>query len=278
MKVGVATFVADGAIHPAELGRAVEERGLEALFLGEHTHMPGSRPPEKDTLPWYYYHSLDPFLALTAAAVTTERIALGTSICLLTQRDPIVTAKEISSLDHISGGRFEFGIGAGWSVEEMANHGTDPDHRIGIMRDRVRAMKEIWANEVAEYHGPYVNFTPLYQWPKPVRQPHPPILVGGTGPTTVDRVLAFGDGWIPMAFDLAAMAGQIADLQKRAADAGRGHIPVTACAVEPTKEKLELAAEVGVDRALCSFDAAPRDESMAQLDKVASAMASASID
>jgi probable F420-dependent oxidoreductase len=277
MKVGVACFVADGAIHPAELGRAVEERELESLFLGEHTHMPGSRPPEKDSLPWFYYHSFDPFLALTAAAVTTERITLGTSISLLTERDPITTAKEISSLDHISGGRLEFGIGAGWSVEELANHGTDPAHRVAIMRDRVQAMKVIWTNEVAEYHGPYVNFTPLYQWPKPVRLPHPPILVGGTGPTTIERVLEFGDGWIPMAFDLDAMAGQIANLQKRAADAGRGHIPVTACAVPPTKEKLEHAAEIGVDRALCSFDTAPRDDSLAALDAIAAAVESASI-
>jgi probable F420-dependent oxidoreductase len=278
MKVGIATFVAEGAIHPSELGRAVEERGLESLFVAEHTHMPGSRPPDKDTLPWFYYHSLDPFLALTAAAVHTERIRLGTSISLLTQRDPIMTAKEIASLDHLSSGRFEFGIGAGWSVEEMSNHGTDPSHRIGVMRDRVRALKEIWGNEVAEYHGPFVDFTPLYSWPKPVQQPHPPILVGGTGPTTVDRVLEFGDGWIPMAFDLTALAAQIADLQKRAADAGRGHIPVTACAIEPTKEKLEQAAEAGVDRALCSFDAASRDDSLAQLDRVVAAMAAASID
>src|SRR3954467_240726 len=137
MKVGIGTFVAEGAIQPDELGRAVEERGLEALFVAEHTHMPGSRPPDTDTLPWFYYRSLDPFLALTAAAVGTERITLGTSTSLLTQRDPITTAKENSSLDHCSGGRFEFGIGAGLSVEEMANHGTDPNHRIGLMRHRL---------------------------------------------------------------------------------------------------------------------------------------------
>jgi probable F420-dependent oxidoreductase len=269
MDLGVATFIGEGAIGPAALAKALEERGFDALFVAEHTHMPASMPPGPNSLPWYYYRSLDPFLALAIAAEASDRLVLGTSICLVIQRDPITLAKEVASLDQLSGGRFELGVGAGWSTEEMANHGTDPAHRTAVLRERVLAMKEIWTHETAEYHGAYVNFSSLYQWPKPVQQPHPPVLIGGGGPTVIDRVLAYGDGWIPMANDLEAIAPRVAELRKRAADAGRHGLTVTACAVPATREAFERAAEIGVDRVLVSIDAAGPDETCAQLDAIA---------
>jgi probable F420-dependent oxidoreductase len=267
MKVGIATFAAEGAIEPHELGRAVEERGFDSLFLGEHTHMPASRPPDAPgSLPWYYYRPLDPFLALSAAATTTEHIALGTAICLVVQRDPITLAKEVASIDTISHGRFQFGIGTGWQAEEIANHGTDPATRGALFRERVLAMQAIWTSELAEFHGRYVDFSPLYSWPKPVQHPHPPVLVGGNGPKVIDRVLAFGDGWIPMAFDLESLTAPIADLRARASDAGRGPLPVTVCALAPTVENLARADELGIARVLFAIDAAPADDTARQLD------------
>jgi len=270
MQVGVATFAAEGTIEPHDLGHAVEERGFAALFLGEHTHMPASRPPDAPgSLPWYYYRPLDPFLALSAAAVSTNRITLGTAICLVVQRDPITLAKEVASIDALSHGRFQFGIGAGWQPEEIANHGTDPATRGALFRERVLAMQAIWTSELAEFHGRYVDFTPLYSWPKPVQQPYPPVLVGGNGPTVVDRVLAFGDGWIPMAFDLESLAAPIADLRTRAAAQDRGDLPVTVCALAPSPENLARAEELGVARVLFAIDAASADDTARQLDDLA---------
>jgi probable F420-dependent oxidoreductase len=271
MKFGVATFAAEGAIAPQELGRVVEERGFESLFLGEHTHMPASRPPDQQgSLPWYYYRPLDPFLALSAAAVTTDTIRLGTSICLVVQRDPITLAKEVASVDAISNGRFELGIGAGWQAEEIANHGTDPATRGALLRERVRAMQEIWTNELAEFHGRYVDFTSLYSWPKPVQQPYPPVLVGGNGPRVIDRVLAFGDGWIPMAFDIETLVAPLDDLRRRATDADHAPFPVTVCALGPTPENLARAEELGITRVLFAIDAASPDDTTRTLDDLAS--------
>jgi probable F420-dependent oxidoreductase len=148
-------------------------------------------------LPRKYFHSYDLFVAMTAAAASTSRLRVCSGICLVVERDPIVTAKEVASVDHLSGGRLEFGVGAGWNREEMANHGTDPRVRMAIMRERVEAMKEIWTHDEASYHGEHVNFERIWSWPKPAQRPHPPVLVGGNGPTVLDRVLAFGDAWMP---------------------------------------------------------------------------------
>ena len=200
MEFGVATFVTDEGIAPAPLGKALEERGFASLFVAEHTHITverQSRWPEEGELPRKYYRTLDPFVTLTAAAVVTERLLLGTGILLLVERDPITSAKEIASLDHVSGGRAVVGVGAGWNLEEMRNHGTDPKTRMTLLRERVQAMKEIWAKDQAEYHGTFVNFDPIFCWPKPVQRPHPPIVVGGNGPKALDRTLEYGDGWMP---------------------------------------------------------------------------------
>jgi probable F420-dependent oxidoreductase len=206
-------------ISPATLARAVEERGFESLFYPEHTHIP-VRSKRADGRPTEgYAHTYDPFVALAAAAVVTERIKLGTGVCLVPQRDPITTAKEVATLDHMSGGRFLFGVGAGWNREELANHGTDPKSRMAVLADRVRAMRTIWAEDEAEYHGTYVDFEKIWSWPKPIQRPGPPVLVGGNGPGTEDRVLDFGDEWLPQCGplrDVAELKTRIDSLRNRA--------------------------------------------------------------
>jgi probable F420-dependent oxidoreductase len=191
---------------------------------------------------------MDPFVALSFAAAATERIKVGTGVCLVVERDPIVTAKEVASLDLLSGGRFLFGIGAGWNREEMRNHGTNPRRRFTLMRERVEAMKEIWAADEAEYHGEFVDFDPLWAWPKPVQRPHPPILLGGGGPKVLDRVLAYADEWMPNRYGTPEELGErIAELRERA---GR-HVRVVASGVKPDRELVERLAAVGVDG--CTF-------------------------
>ncbi len=200
MQFGIGYFPTHDAMGPAALARMIEERGQESLFVAEHTHTPASRAtpyPGGGELPRKYNHTYDPFVALTAAATVTTRLRVGTGICLVNERDPITTAKLVSSLDDLSGGRFEFGVGAGWNREEMRNHGTDPRTRMRLVAERVEAMKEIWTNETASYQGEFVDFEEIWQWPKPAQRPHPPVLVGGGGPTVLDRVLAFGDAWFP---------------------------------------------------------------------------------
>jgi probable F420-dependent oxidoreductase len=250
VEFGLTTFPTDTTIGPAELGRAAEAAGFQALLFAEHTHIPVSRDtarPGGGDLPQKYWHTLDPFVACTAVAAATTTLRMGTGICLVVERDPITTAKEVASVDMISGGRFEFGVGAGWNKEEMRNHGTDPDTRFGLMRERIEAMKEIWTHDEAEYHGKHVDFDPIWSWPKPVQDPHPPILVGGTGPKALDRVLRFGDVWMPNRIaEPAWLKDRIAELRERA---GR-HFPVTYFGADATDEFIDAIADAGVDRAL----------------------------
>jgi probable F420-dependent oxidoreductase len=200
MEFGVGYFPTHDAMGPGALARLVEEHGQHALVFAEHTHIPASREspyPGGGELPRKYSHTYDLFVALTAAAEATHRLRIGSGICLVTERDPIITAKEVASIDHLSGGRFEFGVGAGWNREEMHNHGTDPRTRMRLMAERIEAMKAIWTQEEASYSGRFVEFERIWSWPKPVQRPHPPVLVGGNGPTVLDRVMAFGDVWFP---------------------------------------------------------------------------------
>jgi probable F420-dependent oxidoreductase len=199
MEFGVAIFPTHDAIRPGDIARLAEERGQESLFFPEHTHMPASHSPHPSgrPLPRRYAHTFDLFVALTAAVSATSRLRVGSGVCLVIQRDPIITAKEVASVDYLSGGRFEFGVGAGWNREEMENHGTDPRKRMTIMAERVEAMKAIWTEDEASYHGKHVDFERIWSWPKPAQRPHPPVLVGGDGRTVFDRVLAFGDAWMP---------------------------------------------------------------------------------
>jgi probable F420-dependent oxidoreductase len=273
MRFGLSMFLTDETIAPIELGQAAEQAGFEALFVPEHTHIPTSREspwPSGGELPREYSHTLDPFVALTAIAATTERLRLGTGIALIVERDPIVLAKEGATLDLLSGGRFELGIGAGWNREEMANHGTDPAARFRVMRERALAVREIWTNDEASFQGEFVDFDPIWSWPKPVAQPHPPIWVGGTGPRVLDRVLEYGDGWFPNMSDLEELRARVAELQRRAADAGRERIPVTYFGLrDPDDGKVEKLAAAGVDRVLFMLPPAGADETLARLERYA---------
>jgi probable F420-dependent oxidoreductase len=236
------------------LARAAEDLGFESLFVPEHTHIPASRRspwPGGAELPREYSHTLDPFVALSAAAAVTATLKLGTGICLVIERDPIVLAKEVASLDHLSGGRVLFGIGGGWNLEEMENHGTRPAVRWKVLRERILAMKEIWTKDEAEFHGQYVDFDPIWSWPKPVQRPHPPIIIGGNGPRTLERVLEYGDEWMPIGGRGGGHAERIQELQRRAAEAGRSPVPVSMFGVRPDPAVIGHYQEIGVTR--CVF-------------------------
>jgi probable F420-dependent oxidoreductase len=273
MELGLAHFLTDYGMQPADLARGAEERGFESLLLPEHTHIPTSRRtpyPGGGELPPEYSHTLDPFPALAAAATATERLKVGTGVCLVIQRDPIVTAKEVATVDHISGGRFLFGVGAGWNREEMENHGTDPSTRFRRMRESVEAMKAIWTEDEAEYHGRIIDFDPIWCWPKPVQKPHPPVLVGGVGDRVLDRVVAYGDEWIPNRVTSPEELGaRVEELQRRAQAAGRGRIPVTVFGAKPEQRLLERLEAVGVTRALLYLRPGEPGEVERQLDELA---------
>ena len=272
MKFGIAIFPTDYSISMTELAPAVEQAGFESLWVAEHSHIPTSRQspwPGGAEIPKQYYHTMDPFVALTAAALASARLLVGTGICLVTQRDPIHTAKAVASVDLISNGRFLFGIGAGWNREEMADHGTDFSTRWQLMRERVEAMKAIWTQAEAEYHGEMVDFGPTWCWPKPVQRPHPPVILGGSGPNVLKRVIAYGDGWMP---NRGEVVGRLPELKALAQAAGRGHIPVT---VYPKAEAAELDqfALAGIDR--CIFYVPPdgRDQALRKLEELAQLVA-----
>jgi probable F420-dependent oxidoreductase len=271
LQFGIAIFPTDYSVDPVALGRLVEERGFESLWLPEHTHIPAGREtpyPAGGDLPREYSHIYDPFVALSAVAATTERLKLATGVCLVVERDPIVTAKEVACLDRLSDGRFLFGVGAGWNHEEMRNHGTDPGTRFGLMRERVEAMKAIWTQDEAEYHGKHVDFDPIWQWPKPVQQPHPPVLVGGNGEKVLDRVVAFGDAWMPNRIKAEDFIGRLEDLRRRAEDAGREPIPVTVYGASRKPDVLAEWAERGVTRAVYWLPSADVGEVERRIDEV----------
>src|SRR5205809_3341894 len=200
MRIGAAMFFTDYSMSPTELAQALEERGFDSLWVPEHSHIPLTRKspfPSGGDLPKKYHDVMDPFVVLSAAAAVTKTLLLGTGICLIAQRDPIQTAKQVASIDQVSGGRFLFGIGNGWNEDEMANHGTVFASRHKLARERIEAMQAIWTKSKAEYHGEFVNFEPMMTWPKPVQKPHPPILVGGAFPYGARRALRYGNGWMP---------------------------------------------------------------------------------
>jgi probable F420-dependent oxidoreductase len=273
MDSGLGYFATDYGVDPAALGRLVEERGHRWLLFPEHTHIPASREssyPGGGELPRKYLHTYDLFVAATAAAVATSRLRVGSGICLVIERDPITTAKEVASVDHLSGGRFEFGVGAGWNREEMANHGTDPRRRMAIMAERIKAMKAIWTEDEASFHGEHVDFERIWSWPKPAQRPHPPILVGGNGPTVHDRVLDFGDVWMPNHAD--DVVDRIGELRRRADEAGR-EIPVFVMGAPPDAAVLERYAEAGVERVLFWLPSARQERVEQALDEIEGVMA-----
>src|ERR1700684_4113499 len=257
MEFGIGYFPTHDAVSPGEIARLVEERGHESLFFAEHTHIPASREseyPGGGELPRKYIHTYDLFVGLTAAAAATSRLRIGSGICLVIERDPIITAKEVASIDHLSGGRFEFGVGAGWNREEMRNHGTDPRVRMAVMAERVEAMKAIWTQDEASYHGAHVDFERIWSWPKPAQRPHPPVLVGGNGPTVLARVLRFGDAWIPN------YLGEHDELMERARelwDRAQRPIDVMVMGVPADPAVLQRFEDAGVRRVIRWIPSAP---------------------
>ena len=274
MHYGIVMFPTEYAIAPDELARALEDRGFESVWFPEHTHIPASRRspwPGGGDLPRDYWSSYDPFVALMAAAAATRRLKLGTGICLVIERDPITTAKEVATLDRLSGGRVLFGIGGGWNAEEMEDHGTAFKTRWPLLRERVLAMKEIWTKDEAEFHGRYVNFDPIWSWPKPARKPHPPVYVGGDGPGTLERVVEYGDAWMPiMMRSQTPLSERINTLQEMAAAAGRGPIPVTVFGALPRPEVINHYAEIGVERCVLWLPSQPAAEVLPHLDRYVS--------
>ena len=273
MKFSIAMFPTDYAIPVPELARACEDLGFESLLFPEHTPIPTSRrspwgggaePPKQ------YWHTLDPFVAMTAAAMVTTNLKVGPGICLVIERDPITLAKEVASVDHISGGRVLFGVGGGWNIEEMENHGTDPRTRWRRLRESIEAMKAIWTQDEPEYHGEIVNFDPIWSWPKPVQPGGPPVLVGGDGKNTLKRVVRYGDEWMPIyGRGNDRLAERIEELQALAKEAGRDPIPVSLFGAPPDPDRLATLSRAGVSRFVFPPPPAPAEEALPRLRRYA---------
>ena len=273
MQIGAAMFFTDYSITAPVMARALEERGFESLWAPEHSHIPvdtKSSFPLWDAIPKKYYDVMDPFVSLTAAAVATETLKLGTGICLVQQRDPIQTAKLVASIDQVSGGRFLFGVGTGWNAEEMADHGTVFETRNKLARERIEAMKEMWTQSKAEYHGDMVDFPPMMMWPKPVQKPYPPVIVGGAWPYAARRSVRYGDGWIPHAAlpPHDDVTDFIPEFQKMARDAGRDptELPVTVWGAQPDLDQFKQRRDRGAARVVISLESEPEVEILRQLD------------
>jgi probable F420-dependent oxidoreductase len=277
MDFGAMMFSTDYSIRPDDLARLLEDRGFESMWVPEHSHIPAERSspwPGGDDLPQDYWHTYDPFVALTAAAAVTTDLKLGTGICLVIERDPIMLAKEVASVDRLSGGRFIFGIGGGWNREEMANHGTRFRSRWRLLRERILAMKEIWTQEEAEFHGEFVNFDKMWAYPKPVQRPHPPILMGGDGATTFDRVVEFCDGWMPISgrsSEGTSLQEKIVLLRRQAEEAGRdpASINITTFGARPEPDAIARLKAAGVDRAIFGLPSTERDTVVTIIDECA---------
>lgn len=274
MDIGVSMFATDYAIRIDELARETEARGFESLWVPEHTHIPTSRRtpwPGGGELPLEYSHTFDPFVSLMYAAAVTSTLKLGTGICLIIERDTITTAKEVASLDLLSGGRFLLGIGGGWNVEEMAHHGTAYRTRFAKMGEQVRAMKEIWTKDVAEFHGEHVAFEPLWCWPKPAQKPHPPVLLGGESLYTLQRVVDYCEGWFPRNRHPELVTQGMNALQELAAKAGRpmDTISVSVFGMPGEQQLLDTYRSMGATRCILRLPSEGRETILPLLDQYA---------
>ena len=268
MKIGAAMFFTDYSMMPGELARTLEERGFDSVWAPEHSHIPLSRKtpfPGGGDLPKKYYDAMDPFVTLTAAAAATTTLKVGTGVCLVNQRDPIQTAKAVASLDLLSGGRFLFGVGNGWNQDEMENHGTVFTTRHKLVRERIEAMKALWTNSKAEYHGEMVAFDPVMAWPKPVQKPHPPILVGGAFPWGARRAIRYGNAWMPLRRrEVREVLPQFREMCRAA---GLAPLPVSIWEAREDLDSLERDRDAGVDRVIVSLDSAKADVILPLLDR-----------
>jgi probable F420-dependent oxidoreductase len=279
LKSGVSMFFTDYSMAPGELAQALEARGYESVWAPEHSHIPLSRKsafPGGGDLPKKYYDTMDPFVTLTAAAMATKTLMVGTGVCLVAQRDPIQTAKLVASIDQVSGGRFLFGIGNGWNQDELEDHGIAFTDRHKAARERVEAMKVIWTKSKAEYHGEFVNFDPMMTWPKPVQKPHPPVIVGGAFPYSARRAIRYGNGWIPQAArgGYQEIADLIPEFRKMAAEAGRNadDIAITVWFPRRDLELMKRYADLGVERVVFNVDSEKADKAMPVIDEIAEFM------
>jgi probable F420-dependent oxidoreductase len=261
MKFGASMFFTDYSMPPAELAVALEQRGFDIVWAPEHSHIPVSRKTSfimGGNLPKKYYDAMDPFVTLTAAAMATKTLKIGTGVCLIAQRDPVQTAKLVASIDQISGGRFVFGVGNGWNQDEMENHGTVFASRHKLARERIEAMKAIWTQSKAEYHGEFVNFDPMMTWPKPVRKPHPPILVGGAFPYSARRAIRYGDGWMPQVtqYSKTPLLELVPRFRQMAEEAGRdpASLEISVWGQQPDIDLIRQYQEIGVARVSFSVE------------------------
>ncbi len=272
MDIGLCIFHTDYALRIDELAREAEQRGYESLWVPEHTHIPASRRtpfPGGEPLPKEYSHTLDPFISLTVAAAATTKLKVGTGICLVIEHDPIALAKTVASLDHISNGRFLFGIGRGWNAEEMEHHGTAFTSRSRVMRERVLAMKEIWTKDEASFKGEFVRFDRIWSWPKPVQKPHVPVLLGGEGPLTIGRVIEYCDGWFPRGRNPDVVLSGMKDLHERATKAGRdpNKFTVSVFGAPADAGVLEQFRQAGVTRTILRLPPEGRDKVLPLVDQ-----------
>jgi probable F420-dependent oxidoreductase len=274
MRIGAAMFFTDYSMSPIELAQALEDRGFESLWVPEHSHIPWTRKspfPSGGDLPKKYYDVMDPFVVLGSAAAVTKTLLLGTGICLIAQRDPIQTAKQVASIDQVSGGRFLFGVGNGWNEDEMANHGTVFASRHKLARERIEAMKAIWTASKAEYHGEFVNFEPMMAWPKPVQKPHPPIIVGGAFPHGARRALRYGDGWMPhrSRTQYADVQALLPNFREMVVKAGRdpASMPITIWGAKENLDLLKRDRDDGVSRLVVSLDSGKANTILPELDR-----------
>jgi probable F420-dependent oxidoreductase len=283
MHIGALIFPTDFSIRPAQLARELEDRGFESLWVTEHTHIPTSRRtpwPGGAELPEEYRRTLDPFLALTAAAAVTERLGLGTGISLVAQHDPIVLAKTIATLDLLSAGRFTLGIGVGWNEDEMEHHGVDPKRRRAVAREKVLAMRQLWTEDEASFDGEFVSFSPSWSWPKPVTDPHPPILMGGAGgPVTFRHVAEYCDGWMPI-HGRRGIAEKLPELRAAAEAAGRDpdtlELGVFGCPAD--QRVIDDYAALGFSRCVLGLPPTGEDDALRTLDRYADVVAAYALD
>jgi probable F420-dependent oxidoreductase len=274
VQFGVTMFATDQAMRPDELACAAEERGFVSLYVPEHTHIPVSRrtaPPSGDAvLPDYYKRAFDPFVALGMAAGATERLRVGTGICLVAQRDPIVTAKAVASLDHLSNGRFVFGIGFGWNADEIEDHGVEMGNRRAVAREHVLAMQRLWADDVASFDGEHVHLPPSWSWPKPVQEPWPPVLIGGAaGAKLFQHIAEYAEGWIPIGG--AGVRDALPDLHRAVEKAGRdpADVRVVPFGTIPDPGKVEYYSSIGIDEVVLRVPVGGRDVVLPVLDDYA---------